>query len=152
MIQNINFRNDRHLEICKSLLSDDSSKKLLDKSDVAKLLQACDNEKNTPLHLAAKANNKDIFHILLESGRHLKNPHSNEEKENNMYGIITPCNRTGRTPLLECAKHNRVSFMEELLTKDKSSKWKTVLDVLRDEDRMTCLHLACSEGKHETSS
>jgi ankyrin repeat protein len=100
------------------------------------LLQACDNEKNTPLHLAARANNEEIFKCLLESGRNLKNSNSNEG-----------------TPLLECAKYNRKSFIEELLpTKDNSRKWKKTLDQLRDEDRMTCLHLACNQGKHETYS
>jgi ankyrin repeat protein len=117
------------------------------------LLQACDNEKNTPLHLAARANNEEIFKCLIESGRNLKNSNSNEGKKNDMYGITEPLNRNERTPLLECAKYNRKSFIEELLpTKDNSRKWKKTLDQLRDEDRMTCLHLACNQGKHETYS
>jgi ankyrin repeat protein len=117
------------------------------------LLQACDNEKNTPLHLAARANNEEIFKCLIESGRNLKNSNSNEGKKNDMYGITEPLNRNERTPLLECAKYNRQSFIEELLpTKDNSRKWKKTLDQLRDEDRMTCLHLACNQGKHETYS
>jgi ankyrin repeat protein len=153
------------LEICKALLLDNPSKGLLGNHDVEKLLQACDNEKNTPLHLAARANNEEIFKCLLESGRNLnnsnsngeknnlKNSNSNEGKKNDMYGITEPLNRNERTPLLECAKYNRKSFIEELLpTKDNSRKWKKTLDQLRDEDRMTCLHLACNQGKHETYS
>jgi ankyrin repeat protein len=142
------------LEICKALLLDDQSKKSPDKPDVAELLQGCDNEKNTPLHLAAKAGNNAIFDILLKSGKNLKKSNSNNANENDIYGITIPRNRTGRTPLLECAKYNRVSFMEELLpiTKDNPSQWKKKLDSLRDNDRMTCLHLACSLGKCETCS
>jgi ankyrin repeat protein len=141
------------LEICKALLLGYPSKNFLDNQYVEQLLQACDHDKNTPLHLAARANNKEIFKCLLESGRNLKNANSNEGKNNDMYGITEPLNRTGQTPLLECAKYGRMSFIEEVLpTKDNSRKWKTELDRLRDEDRMTCLHLACNQGKHETSS
>ncbi len=139
------------MEICKALLLDNPSNRLLDNQDVENLLHACDNEKNTPLHLAARANNKDIFTCLLESGRNLKNSNSSEEKKNYMYGITEPRNRNEQTPLLECAKYNRKSFIEEVLsTKDNLRQWKKALDELRDEDRMTCLHLACNKGKHET--
>ena len=142
------------MKICESLFSNG-------KLDVAKLLQACDNEKNTPLHLAAKADNQNIFNFLLDCGRKkLEKSNSNEGKQNDIYGITTPRNRTGRTPLLECAKYNRVSFVRKLLMEDepiesrptefKLIKWKTEFDQLRDEDRMTCLHLACRAGKCET--
>ncbi len=140
------------MEICKALL-DYPSKKLLDNEYVGKLLEACDNDRNTPLHLAAKANNKEIFKCLLESGRNLKNFSSKEEKKNDTYGITEPSNRTGRTPLLECAKHNRKSFIEEILaTKNNSRTWGKTLDLLKDEDQMTCFHLACGQGKYETYS
>ncbi|CAF1218928.1 unnamed protein product [Didymodactylos carnosus] len=145
--QNDENKNKRYLEICKALLLDYPSKKLLDDDNVKQLLQACDNEKNTPLHLAVKANNTEIFKCLLESCRNMKNTNPDEEKKKATYGITEPRNRSGRTPLLECAKHNCTSFIEEILsTKDNSRKWKTVLDhQLSDQDRMTCLHLACSQ-------
>ena len=115
------------------------------------MIEAPDNDKHTPLHLAARTNNEGIFRCLLKTGRQLSVSTSDKEGENDIYGITKPCNRLGQTPLFECAKYNRISFMEELLsTKDNSIKWKKTLDLLKDQNRMTCLHLACNHGKYET--
>ncbi|CAF3912362.1 unnamed protein product [Rotaria sp. Silwood1] len=68
-----------------------------------------------------------------------------------MYGITEPRNRIRRTPLLECAKFNRVSFIKEILPAEgDSGEQKKLLDDLKDENGMTCLHLACNQGNLAT--
>lgn len=166
------------MEICQSLLFDYPLKKLPDSQDVEDLLEACDNEKNTPLHtvakmnnenpfrclleaednekntplhIAAKMNNKNLFGCLLKEGRKLKNPKVNEK--DSAYGVTTPVNRIGQTPLHLCAKHNRKEFIELLLTEnEKLTVWTTKLNACKDDDQMTCLHLASSQGKCHTYS
>lgn len=141
------------MEICKTLLLDYPSKKLLDSQDVAHLLEAHDNEKNTPLHIAARMNNKSIFKCLLKEGNKLKNYNTNKRNEDYVYGVTVPLNRIGRTPLHECAKYNRKSFIELLLPRNDNLRiWETKLNTCKDDDQMTCLHLASSQGKHETYS
>ncbi|UJR19978.1 hypothetical protein I4U23_023112 [Adineta vaga] len=132
--------NTKHLEICKTLLS-------LNSPYVEILFQAGDNDKNTPLHLAARKDNKEVFTYLLKHGKKLKHPNLKDDKEDNMYGITEPHNCRGRTPLFECAEYNHISLMEELLSTDANSKtWKETLDQLKDENKITCLHIACNKG------
>ncbi|CAF0926128.1 unnamed protein product [Adineta steineri] len=141
-------RNRKYLEICETILE---LKLERDPDYVEKLLQAGDVDKNTPLHLAARMKNEEIFERLLDHGRKLKCSNLESEKENCMYGIIEPRNRLGQTPLFECAKYNRKSFMEKLLLprQAKPGEWKRTLDRLIDENRQTCLHIACYNGNLE---
>lgn len=126
----------------------------MDYEHVKQLLHAGDNEKNTPLHLAARTNNKDIFQCLLDAGRKLENSNANGKEKDYLYRVTAPRNQTGRTPLHECALYNRTSFIEELLSpkKDDARERKKQLDTSKDDNQMTCLHLACSKGKHTTYS
>ncbi|CAF1492509.1 unnamed protein product [Adineta steineri] len=111
------------------------------------LLQAGDSDKNTPLHIAARMKNEEIFEYLLKRGRELKISSSKGKEENNIYGVTEPRNWLGQTPLFECAKYNRKSFMEKLLSEQpNSSKWTKILDQLKDQNQMTCLHIACYNG------
>ncbi|CAF3701144.1 unnamed protein product [Adineta steineri] len=137
--------NSKYLEICHTILS-------LDSEYVKKLLQAVDNDKNTPLHLAARMKNEDIFKRLLECGGNLNCSNLKDEKEDYIYGVTVPRNWLEQTPLFECAKYNRTSFMEKLLLprEANSSKWKQILDQLKDENQNTCLHIACTNGNMDT--
>ncbi|CAF1494512.1 unnamed protein product [Adineta steineri] len=111
------------------------------------LLQAGDSDKNTPLHIAARMKNGEIFEYLLKRGRELKTSSSEGKEEKKVYGVDEPRNWLGQTPLFECAKYNRKSFMEKLLSEQpNSSKWTKILDQLKDQNQMTCLHIACYNG------
>ncbi|CAF3996479.1 unnamed protein product [Adineta steineri] len=138
------IQNRKYLEICHTILS-------LDSKRVKKLLEAVDNDKNTPLHLAARMKSEDIFDRLLECGGNLNCSNLKDKKEDYIYGVTVPRNWLEQTPLFECAKYNRKSFMEKLLLprEANSSKWKQILDRLKDENQNTCLHIACNNGNLE---
>jgi ankyrin repeat protein len=107
------------------------------------LLKAGDNDQNTPLHLAAKYGNVDVFLCLMTHGRKMIDLN---------YGFIEPHNRTGRSPLHECAKHNRFSLIKALLQLPRETNSTHLLDAeIVDEDQMTCVHFACRQGKHKSS-
>jgi ankyrin repeat protein len=105
------------------------------------LLMAGDNNKNTALHLAAKYGNVDVFLCLLEHGRKMIDP---------KYGLNVPRNRTHRSPLHECAKHNHLPLIEALLQLPREIDRTQWLDTIKDEDQMTCVHFACRQGKDKS--
>ncbi|CAF4113532.1 unnamed protein product, partial [Adineta steineri] len=136
-------RNRKYLEICDTILE---FKPERDPDYVKELLEAVDNDKNTPLHLAARMKSEDIFDCLLECGGNLNCSNLKDKKEDYIYGVTVPRNWLEQTPLFECAKYSRKSFMEKLLLprEANSSKWKQILDRLKDENQNTCLHIACN--------
>ena len=136
--------SDKYLEICKLLLLPTKAGQSLSEEQRT-LLNAGDNDKNTPLHLAAKYGSMDVFFYLLEQGRQLNDQKSPTEN----YGITEPLNRTDRSPLLECAKHNRLSFIRKWLPSSNVST-KLLLENTKDQDQMKCIHLACRYGKHRS--
>jgi ankyrin repeat protein len=106
-----------------------------------KLLETGDNDKNTPLHLAAKYGNVDVFLCLLDHGRPMFGP---------TYGLTEPVNRTNRSSLHECAKYNRLSLIKALLPLPRHFYKTQLLDTIKDEDEMTSVHFACRQGKHKS--
>jgi ankyrin repeat protein len=121
----------------------------LDDEKRKKLLTACDNDKNTPLHLAAKYGNADVFVYLLEHARKMIDP--KYDLIGPKYGLTVPRNRTDRSALHECAKHNRLSLIQALLQLPREIDRTELLDTIKDEDQMTAVHFACREGKHKSS-
>ncbi|CAF3342979.1 unnamed protein product, partial [Rotaria sp. Silwood2] len=133
------------------LFEPQTSEGKLGEDKLKKLLEGHDNQKNTPLHLAAKMGSKSVFEYLLDRGRNFKASTSTEQETPDTYGINRPVNRIQQTPLHECAKHNHVELIESLLSDGaKSAQYKKWLDNIKCENRMTCLHLACCQGHLKT--
>ncbi|KAM6984833.1 histone-lysine N-methyltransferase EHMT1 [Aplochiton taeniatus] len=82
--------------------------------------------KRTPLHVAAEAGHQEICHILVQAGANLD-----------------MCDEDQRTPLMEACENNHLETVSYLLRAGASATH-------RDVEGFTCLHLAAKTGHYST--